>query len=360
MNISYRSLILLYCINQIKCERSIFGIYHILTGKKSSQTITDGNLYQLSHLFSMMKGISRSELLDCVHQLLTSELIISEAPDKYCPTEKGIQYLCESLSNRPIPSSINGWRYYDVGFLFWQRLSLLIQVLSNLIKNQRQYITIQQDQHVLSWTKDFLFSKKGDKHHFSNQLYNECRTCLDQVSELEATVFVLKLTSADRIGYTSKQIASIVSEDEYYIDLLFINVLHFILKMTKKDSKSFPILTEISSGLSRTWSLTDSATKTYKFILEGKTIEEIASLRRLKHNTIEDHIVEIAHNVEGFNIAPFVSKVKQQQILKAQNSLQTLKLKQIKDSIELPISYFEIRLVLAKSGVENELGGPVI
>lgn len=337
----------------MKSERSIYGIYHILTGKKSSQAITDGEFYQLSNLFSVMKKMSRNELLNSITELTSNGLIEITEQNKYLPTSKG----CKVLERDPMHSLsfINGRKYYDMGIQFWQKLSLLIQVLSNLLREKRDYITIQQDQTILNWTKIYLLSNIKAKHELSFEIYKECEDCLDQLSDTESTIFVLKLSSFNRIGWTNHQIASYLSKDETYVELLFLNAIHFILMRIEQEPDCFPRLNEIFSSISKSmYSLTESTEKTFQMLSSGKTIEEIVLIRNLKRSTIEDHIVEIAHHVKEFSIIPFVSQEQQELIIKTQGSINTMRLKKIKDEIKSDVTYFQLRLVLAKSGVKHE------
>jgi len=352
--ISYRSLIILYCINQIKSERSIFGIYHLLTGKKSSQTISDANLYQLAHLFSIFTQLKREELVQCVNDLCSKGLVTSNGENKYTLTTSGSQFLADMLTEYPLPTYLNGWQYYDIGTDFWQRLSLCIQVLSNVLYEKKNYITIEQDEKHLIWIKEFLFSKNITKEKLATSIFQECKACLSGLSDLESTIFVLRLSSFERIGLTYKQIALLLKQDETRIQLLFFNVLHFMLRKIESAPEEYRLLYEISNLSRRILTLTESTQKTFKLIQEGKTIEEIVKVRGLKRNTIEDHIVEIAHNVKSFNISPYVSPSNLIKISKAQRDLQTMKLKPIKDHVGSDVSFFEIRLVLARRGDYHE------
>ncbi|WP_078546007.1 helix-turn-helix domain-containing protein [Litchfieldia alkalitelluris] len=353
MNISYRSLILLYCIHQIKCERSIYGVFHILTGKKSSQTIVDGEFFQLSPLFSVLKKLKRIEFIKHIDELSKKNLIEAVDENIYKLTTNGQQTL-EQHSSLIVPAYINGWKYYDAGIQFWQRLSLIIQVLSNLIRDKRNYITIQQDQHILTWAKQYLLTRKESKQELASAIYKECEECLSVLSEDDAMIFVLRLSSSGRIGYTNQQIGSMLSLDEEQVEIYFMNVIHFMLMRIEHDPLTFPNLAEIKSTIpNRKYSLTESTAKTLDLLNQGNSLENIAFLRRLKLNTVEDHIVEIAHHVEAFKIEPYVSKEKQEEIIKTQKALDTLKLKRIREALHFDVSYFEIRLVLAKSGVNE-------
>ena len=98
--------------------------------------------------------------------------------------------------------------------------------------------------------------------------------------------------------------------------------------------------------------LTQSTQTTLRYIQEGKNLGEIAEVRRLKVNTIEDHLVEIVLSDKSFPIADYVSISRMRGKLQtAIKELDTKKLKAIKQMVDnKQISFFQIRLVLAKIG----------
>ena len=67
----------------------------------------------------------------------------------------------------------------------------------------------------------------------ARSLYEEMYELLSQVEEKDANIFVWRLTSHERIGWTNEQIAYALKEEEIAILLSFQNVLHFILEMTE-------------------------------------------------------------------------------------------------------------------------------
>nr|WP_239454509.1 helix-turn-helix domain-containing protein [Bacillus suaedaesalsae] len=99
--------------------------------------------------------------------------------------------------------------------------------------------------------------------------------------------------------------------------------------------------------------LTQSTEKTFELVNQGYSIEAIAKIRQLKKNTIEDHIVEIALSDEAFDISPYIKSDTFKQIEECIMRLKTNQLKLIKNSLEIPVGYFEIRLALAKVGSTN-------
>lgn len=353
MNITYRSILILSCIEKLSGERTVYGIYHLLNGKKSSQTIGDANLFNLTPLFGILKPLDREQFNKEIKLLLERSLIeeLTPSSNKFIVNENGYSVLNGELKKKPIPDHLNGWKYNGQSLLLWRRLSLLTQVLSNLIDGKKQYTPIQQDISVFEWVKGFLMKKGQNRYLAAESLYKEVLQSLEMVSELEATIFVMRLTSSTRIGYTIEQISSLLKEDETWCQILFLHTLHTIVKQLEISGEEFPILVSMmETNLRHNVLLTASTKTTYQMFLQGKTIEEIARIRHLKRNTIEDHVVEIVHQKPDFLIDPFVSSEHQQMIHSTYQTLKTKQLRPLKEKLSNDISYFEIRLVLARLG----------
>lgn len=354
MNLTYRSILILTCIDKLNGERTVYGVYHLLNGKKSSQTIGDANLFNLTSLFGILKPLDR-ELFDkeikLLHQLSLIEEIKTPKNNKFIVTDTGYSLLNSNHKKKPIPKHLNGWNYNDQSLVLWRRLSLLTQVLSNLINGNKQYTPIQQDEAVFEWVKEFLMKNGHNRYVLAECLYKEVLLSLEKVTELEATIFVMRLTSSTRIGNTIEQISSLLNEDETWCQLLFLHTLHTIVKQLEINGEQFPILVSMTqTNHDNNVLFTASTNTTYQMLMQGKTIDEIALVRNLKRNTIEDHVVEVTHQKPDFSIDPFVPSEHQQMIVSAFKMLKTKQLRPIKAKLSDDISYFEIRLVLARHG----------
>jgi uncharacterized protein YpbB len=347
MRDGYAAFLLLFCLHRFNGERSLAAVYHLFSGKKSAQTLQDSKWFQLEPFFGVWKDITLSEVETATQSLLENGWIIPVQNRSYILTEAGKRWLDEQLQRTFFPKHLNGWRYHASEKWFWYRLSLLVQTISNILHHTR-FEPIHRHEKTLMWVKRYLLSQRRTVRKLAELLYEEMYRLLDAVSEEEATVFTLRLTSFERIGWTNEQIASYLQTDPLYVQFQFQNVLHYM--MAAAEAKRSSILYEMMDGLSLPVPLTLSAQKTYEWLLHGKSIAEIARLRRLKQNTIEDHVVEIAANIPQFSIEPFVHEKKAAKIVETARKLRTRKLKLIRDAIDDDVSYFEIRLVLAKEG----------
>lgn len=353
MKLNDLSFLILLCIHKFNGERSIYGVYHLLTGKKSSQTIFDGKLYELSHLFSIMPFLTRDKLEEIIQQLQRKKLIKKIEEHKYVVTKYGFDCLIVYKEQNPLPKDLDGWKYYDKGVTLWERLSLLIQVLSNLNHRKSKYTPINHDEELQNWIKAYILRLRLTRGELAEQIHDECVQLLSTVQDEDALLFVSRLTSHDRIGSTFEQLANLLHKDIVRIHILFHGVLHTFLKEIELATKKYPYLFEVVKDLYHEESLTLSSRQTLRMIQEGKSINEIAAIRHLKQSTIEDHVVEIAQNVSDFSIDSFVTSGNQDKIITMQKELNSKKMKVIKEELGQTVSYFEIRLVLARNGENN-------
>jgi uncharacterized protein YpbB len=351
MNHRYFQFVLLYCFNQLRGERSLSAIYHLLNGKKSSQTIQDGKLFNLSHMFSLFPRLTRQQINHACEMILQEELIVQLPNQHYNITEKGKIVLDEIFRVKPIPLELNGWEYGDTGRIFWRRLSLLVQVLSNLVYERQQYLPLTKSQEDLQWVKNFLKQTHYTKTDLINLLYEEMKDSLQLQSNKAATIFIQRLTSSKKIGKTFEQIAAKDKEDPIYIYILFWKVVHSIIYLLQQSSENqYVVLKEIIKGKLHKNVLTASTATTLSYLLQGKGISEIAIIRRLKESTIEDHIVEITLHDNAYTPYAFLSLEDYKRINSAIELLKTHQLKKVKEYLHHQYSYFQIRLAYAMNG----------
>lgn len=350
---NYLQAIILNAIEKFQGERSIFAIYHMLQGKKSSQTIQDAHLFGLTNIFGTVPRFTREQLIQNIR--LFNELKLIDATGKddvYMISEQGRGALKAYFIKCPLPTSLNGWKYQSITQDFWRRLTLLIQTISHIVHNERSFYPIQQNQQIQEFVKGFLSTNRQNRELIAQHLYDELVTLLELQRELNRDIFVLKITGVNRIGLTFEQIAKRKEVDEWYVQFVFLGALHQMLTEISTVS-DYPLLASLIDDWKNGGNLhmTQSTQTTLNYIQAGKTISEIAEIRRLKGNTIEDHLVEIVLSDKSFSIQDYVSNEAEKQIITVIKELRTRKLKAIKEAVDNDqISFFQIRLVLANIG----------
>ena len=339
--------VILYCLKQLNNERTIYSIYHLLNGKKSSQTIQDAHLFSLKEFFGVYETLTREDFEQITEDLFRKNLIAGCGEQRYQLTGSGLEH----LKNTSMDHYLNGWNFHSFTTLFWERLSFLIQVTSNLVYEEAKYIPIQKNKDVHNWLKSLLTEIHVPRNELGSILYSEILDCLNGAKDLDPAILVFRLTGFQQIGLTALQAARKVKMLIHDYQLEFINTLHYLIQKIK-DSSSFNILTFLLNGLEKGDELTISARKTWNFLMQGNPPGKIADLRNLKLSTIEDHLVEFALHLPNFSIDPYVDKDLQLKIMELSRCIGTKQLKRIKDLLNAA-TYLQIRLVLAKYGDEK-------
>ena len=337
--------IILYSINQLNSERTIYSIYHLLNGKKSSQTIQDAHLYSLKSFFGIYDQLSREAFEGIIQAMINKSWIKNIGEQRYILTSHGMTL----LATVKLPKYINGWNYHQITNLFWERLSLLVQVVSNFMFGETKYIPIQKNKEVHSWLKSFLKSINIPRMEMGTTVYKELEECFDVKRDVNPALIVFRLTGFQQIGLTHLQAAKQFNLNFHDYQIGFTNTLHYLIYNIKEDGKQYKILPYLIYDLMQDDELTLTTRKTQKLLNQGYTPDMIANVRHLKLSTIEDHLVELALNLETFSIDSYVDIELQKKILEISQQIATKQLKLIREKI-INATYFQIRLVLAKYG----------
>ncbi|MFF2448754.1 helix-turn-helix domain-containing protein [Neobacillus sp. NPDC058068] len=337
--------IILYCLTQLNGERTIYSIFHLLNGKKSSQTIQDAHLFSLKNFFGVYEPLTRESFEDIIQMMQESEWIYNCGEQRFLPTPTGKSF----LGNHPLPKYLNGWDHHSFTTQFWERLSLFIQVTSNLGFQESRYIPIQKNKHVHQWLKSVLKEIRVPRNEMGTIVYSEVVECFSGDNEIDPSLLVFRLTGFQQIGLTASQAAKRLQLDYHDYHIGFINTLHYLIRNISENANRFTVLAYLMQDLIQENELTLSSRKTQKLLNQGYSPEMIANYRHLKLSTIEDHFVEFALNVDDFSIDTFVDSELQTKILEISKHSATKKLKLIREKVPAA-TYFQIRLVLAKYG----------
>lgn len=342
--------IILNSVLQIKNNRSINSIYYLLSGKRSVQTVQDAHIYEIENFFGIFHTLEKSEFDRIVKQLLDDKRLISDQAleNTYLITSVGKKWLTDYNSKIPY-DYFNGIKYIEIDRIFYARLLLLIQVLTNRKMKNSTYIPVIDQISITSWVTQIYQKLKNNVDDSLKRLYTELHHLLLNFSEVEATIFVCRLTGYKQYGMSINQLASKHNMSVSDVQLLLIGMVHRLLNLITSDQQEYEFMSVFVSDLSMTGFISQSARRTRSLLDKQYDLKTISQLRRLKMNTIYDHIVEIALADTDFVIDPYVTIKDQHDIIEVYQRMNSTKLKEIKKNVNEDISYFQIKLVLAAS-----------
>ncbi|MHA6251072.1 YpbB family protein [Oceanobacillus sp. CAU 1775] len=334
---------------QLNAERSVANIFYLLTGKHSITTIQDANIYGIENFLGIYKDLNRSDFDEIIAKLIQNEFFIENRNENnqlfLQPTALATSWLDENERNLPI-HYFNGIRFNKRASLFYARLLLLIQTLTNVRENNFSFIPVISDINVEQWVKRAFTRLKGAELNYLKELNKEFLTIFNEFPTDYIHIFLDRLTGYKHYGKSIGQLAKDYDQKTYDIELIIIGIVHEIIKHTEANKDSFPAFRFILQDTQEDLKLLESTKKTYFLYKKNFQPDEIAHIRQLKINTIYDHLAEIALLDIEFPFHQFVPVSEQEEIIKAIEKTNSFKLKDIKELVKPSISYFQIRLML--------------
>lgn len=339
--------ILLHIFYQLNNERTINAAYHLLRGKRSGQTIQDVGIFKLYPYFGILRKLSRPMFEDGVNSLQAEGWLQTGENGYFTLTESGM----EQARKLALPF-FDGWHYQGNEHMFYGRLSLIVQSLSNQSAGIRSFVPIQRNENIQAWCRQFLRDSDFRSGTLQQKLFHEMKPSLEQgeLSTLQRELLVERLTGVGVTGVPWQQLSFEHERTELDCQLLFISALHQWLNTIHQNRGQFPYLAQLAENIRIDNVLTGSAYQTAQMYNQGYALEQISAMRRLKISTIEDHLVELAMNEPTFDSTPFISREQHQAVQQAVRTYATRKLKVLHDALP-HLSYFQLRLALAKGEV---------
>jgi uncharacterized protein YpbB len=345
---TFLNALILWGLKRIRSERTVYSVFHLVKGKKSSQTIQDAHFYKLDNLFHTFPNLKREAFDKILQTFVNQSLLVVNFDLSYHLTNEGERQLLNYFKERTFPAFLNGMKLQEHSLIFWKRLTIMIQVMSNLIYSNRHYYPIQRDQALLRWLKQFIASKNMSKEQLSSLLYEELYSVFSNEPPENPDMMVIRLTGYTQIGKTTEQAARQFGLETTEYWYRFLNLLHYFIEKVMNNKTAFPVLNSLIQDVNKPFPMTKSTLETYELLLKKFSITKISEVRKLKENTIQDHIIEIALTVPNYSIQDFMDKNTEEKIISMANNLGKQKLKPIKEHLE-GVTYFQIRLALAKN-----------
>lgn len=331
--------LLLHILQKYDGQRTVFSAYHLLKGKKSGQTIQDVGLFQLQPYFNLFPRLTKEKFYTQIQHLeQKNKITISEDEHVHVLVAPHLTF-----------DGLDGWHLRGGEHVFFNRFQLVVQTISNLRMQESRFLPIVRDERVQQFVRQYLtwlhFQEEKQQHAFIeafHQLLEEL-----PVTEQEKNIFMYRLSGFQQIGWTWQQLKEQTNSSELDLQLQYVHTLHHMIRFIEEHVIALfePLLYQVRVQTV----LTASTQQTANLLMQGMNMEQIAQIRRLKMSTIEDHIAEIAMNVQTFPIEQFVPNEIRLAIEAVVSEVGSKKLRPIKEKIP-EASYFQIRLVLAWAG----------
>lgn len=275
--------------------------------------------------------------------------LLLETSKGICLTVKGRSRV-EELKNKHQflrePAFFNGFDLKG-----WEKqFYLLVQVASELSYQNNKYFAITNDLKAQQLFKNWF--RRYGKTTLLGEITTSLTDFLAHEPELNAQLFCEQLTGHGRLGQTKAQLAK-----SYQLQIAEIEVgwRDLCARYAKYLLDQNFELAKLVMPYKRLTNLPASTEKTYSLFLAGKSIEEIADLRKIRKSTVQEHLLNVAILADDFPRERLLSPKIKKQIMDFFASCPVLdwKFQQLHESYP-EISFFEYRLCQIERIIASE------
>ncbi|OJF91127.1 hypothetical protein AX762_11365 [Alkalibacterium sp. 20] len=262
----------------------------IASGKRTPSVLFNVEKNKLYALFALFPELSIKDWERIIHILVTQQSL-KIADDHLRITPTGIKEKEAFKKEFPFINNLDQLRYATTKQLFWNRFIFITQIFSEYSYQNKDYVpylsTIENQSSIKKWLVGY--GKAMDE--LTLIWIEELNALLQSFSTDHSNFIAGHFVGHNLNGSTSRQIQNTydLSTEHYKV---LIDQLSY--KIGQRDENSFPLLSSLwkhtykdsDEGLSHSAWIS-------KILLEkGINLDEVAKRRKLKNNTIKEHILE--------------------------------------------------------------------
>lgn len=321
-------------------------LYHILTGKRTASILFKAHSYHVIHFFSIFPHLQRGQYDKMIQRFIAKGWIESKKTNEDL-------YLCEQgkievekyFSKHFYPINMNQMTQGKPTKEFWKKTLFLTQVLSELRYKNNHYLPIEKEWNMQLWVKNWLKRNRLEKQELAVSYGKEWIQLLKELDTIDAEMIVTQLTGHEKFGKTSAQLAVKYGIEPIETAFLLQHAVIQLMNKVNDEKEKYPLFYLIYQECvrDRFSSLSQSTKLTAHYLEEGFSIEKIATKRKLKINTISEHIIELAIIFPDFNISGFIPQIEYERLNALFNSDEEITYKELLIRMpQIPFSWYRL------------------
>lgn len=270
--------------------RRLRVVENVLVGKRSVSTLYWGMRYQRLDWLGYDRQVTRQKMDQAVASLVDQQLItVTDNQARLTPTGQTTQ--ATLLTTRYQPQAFKIRLTVDVA-TFWQRLLLVVQVVSEASYQERHYYPLQMPWAV----KQFV--KRWYQRYRTTNLSTEFQTTLEQFLGTQddqlAVIFSQSLSGHEQPGTTLAQLTRLTGRTPAELMRIRVDLTClFVQWLQQPTTNASSAVVALLAGLEQS-PVSQSALETLSAFNQGVQLAEISQKRRLKPSTVREHLLEAA------------------------------------------------------------------
>lgn len=307
MGLYFNYYILSYFSKKITSTSQINHIFH---GKRTPSMFYLVEVNKKHHGFSQFKNISKEKIEKNIKQLVFEEKLIRQKKG-YALTDIGKEKLDTYFQSHYYPQEIKDFSNVNLRKLFWERYQLYTQVFSEYSNNNVEYSPVIKHPSHQENVRQLFYVFKNKKDELFYKWVEENKIIFTKMNLDSANLLANFLTGHQFIGHTRDQMLESFQMSPVELNFFIMDSIEDMIGKIREYKNKVPLLYKVLKVLDAEslYGLSPSTFLTYEMINRGNSIEQIARNRKIKENTVKEHILEISFIVQSF---PYINYIPQE------------------------------------------------
>lgn len=275
-------------------------ILNLLKNKLTVSALYGGLEYGLLNYIGFLKKLDRQEFLNSLDQAVKMGYLTGER-DALKLTERGAQQ-----QSRVLPPPEASLRVkFDPAIKLWL---MATQVVSEYSFKNTRYIPISEDSQINFMVKKWFANWKQSETSRPKlvQEYQQALGALcEQLPKEEADWFVNYLPNHHDLGLTVEQLARVNNVSPFQMELRLRLIFRKIFSSVINNQVT--PFNQLIGMVVQPSVLPKSTWQTLQLLQKGYNVDKIAELRRVKINTVKEHLLMMAILLDDFPYQQFLS-----------------------------------------------------
>ncbi|WP_407370517.1 helix-turn-helix domain-containing protein [Carnobacterium sp.] len=321
-------------------------LYHILTGKRTASILFKAHMYNMIKFFSIFPNLKREQYNQMIQVFITRGWIkANDTSGEFYLSEQGKAEVELYFSEHFYPTHLNQLLNGKATKEFWKRIVFLTQVLSELRYQNKRYLPLEKEWKNQLWVKNWLKNIPLDKQDLAQSFGKEWIQALTNLDPFSAEIVVSQLTGHEKFGKTIAQLAAIHKIEALEIAFLLQHAIIQLMDQVVQNKENYSLFYLIYQECigDPYSSLSQSTRLTAYYLDKGLSIENIALKRKLKANTISEHVIELAIIFPDFNVSNVIPDSEYQRLITAFQSNEKITYEELEKEIpQVPFSWYRL------------------
>jgi uncharacterized protein YpbB len=275
------------------------AILNVLIGKMTVSALFWGLEYQILDYLNFWKTIDVTEFLKAVDQAIAVG---------YLSEKDGLIYL--TSAGQQMQRVVTPPAAFTKMIRLDDAISLTLlanQVISEFSFGNKRYIPVDDNQRInmliKKWFKQ-LKLQNSDVSEITRNYVEALSQIAEKLSQSDADLLLSYLPNHVDPGLTIEQLAQIAEMSKFQMELKIRTIFsEFISKTISSEIQPF---TELFKYVIKESAMPESTLQTWQLMRQGKSLDEVARMKRVKANTIKEHILMAAILDSNFPFDMFV------------------------------------------------------